>query len=132
MMIEAYKVIKAFGPCKKGDILKLNSDGSYEMQNGDENSLNYCLLGQDTIQRFVAEGLLVEYVKDEDYSWATDKLQVLGLEIEKLTERYKEQQRVVKAQFKAGEIKECEKVEATTVHCNLIELLNHLKGILDE
>ncbi len=131
-MIEEYKVIKAFGPCKKGDILKLTTDGSYEMKTGDENSLNYCLLGYDTIRGFVEQGYLVEFVKDEDYSWATDKIQIVSIEIEKLIERYKLAQRAVKEEFKAGKIKECEKVEATTVHSNLIEVLMHLKGILDE
>lgn len=131
--MKQYKVIKEFGCAQKGDVLKENEEGLFELSVECDCADMYCsrsiCISADIANTLVSAEFLEEFeeVEEED----ARIVKVLGFCNEKI-EQYTADHEALIAQYNEGEVPQCVKVEADTVYFNLIKVLNKIKDIINE
>ena len=131
--MKQYKVIKEFGCAQKGDVLKENEEGLFELSVECDCADMYCsrfiCISADIANTLVSAEFLEEFeeVEPED----ARIVKVLGFCNEKI-EQYTADHEALIAQYNEGEVPQCVKVEADTVYFNLIKVLNKIKDIINE
>lgn len=134
--MKQYKVIKEFGCAQKGDVLKENEEGLFELSvecdcNDCYSSRSVCI-SSDIADTLAHAGYLEEAKEMTTVSIAEDKLEeVLNFVNEKI-EQYEQDHEALIAQYNEGDVPQCVKVEADTVYFNLIKVLNKIKEIIHE
>lgn len=131
--MKQYKVIKEFGCAQKGDVLKENEEGLFELSVECDCADMYCsrsiCISADIASTLVSAEFLEEFeeVEEED----ARIVKVLEFCDEKI-EQYTADHEALIAQYNEGEVPQCVKVEADTVYFNLIKVLNKIKDIINE
>lgn len=131
--MKQYKVIKEFGCAQKGDVLKENEEGLFELSVECDCADMYCsrsiCISADIANTLVSAEFLEEFeeVEPED----ARIVKVLKFCNEKI-EQYTADHEALIAQYNEGEVPQCVKVEADTVYFNLIKVLNKIKDIINE
>lgn len=131
--MKQYKVIKEFGCAQKGDVLKENEEGLFELSVECDCADMYCsrsiCISADIANTLVSAEFLEEFeeVEEED----ARIVKVLEFCDEKI-EQYTADHEALVAQYNEGEVPQCVKVEADTVYFNLIKVLNKVKEIINE
>lgn len=131
--MKQYKVIKEFGCAQKGDVLKENEEGLFELSVECDCADMYCsrsiCVSADIASTLVSAEFLEEFeeVEEED----ARIVKVLEFCDEKI-EQYTADHEALIAQYNEGEVPQCVKVEADTVYFNLIKVLNKIKDIINE
>ena len=131
--MKQYKVIKEFGCAQKGDVLKENEEGLFELSVECDCNDMYCsrsiCISADIANTLVSAEFLEEFeeVEEED----ARIVKVLEFCDEKI-EQYTADHEALVAQYNEGEVPQCVKVEADTVYFNLIKVLNKIKDIINE
>ena len=131
--MKQYKVIKEFGCAQKGDVLKENEEGLFELSVECDCNDMYCsrsiCISSDIADTLVSAEYLEEF---EEMETADARiLKVLNFCEEKI-EQYTADHEALTAQYNEGEVPQCVKVEADTVYFNLIKILNKIKDIINE
>lgn len=131
--MKQYKVIKEFGCAQKGDVLKENEEGLFELSVECDCNDMYCsrsiCISSDIANTLAHAGYLEEFEEME----AEDARIVKVLEFcEEKIEQYTADHEALTAQYNEGEVPQCVKVEADTVYFNLIKILNKIKDIINE
>lgn len=123
--MKTYKVIKEFGSAKKGDLLAYDNDSSlYILDTIEEGNCRFMAMDEDTAEGFVNDGYL--------FCDKCDKLKKISLFITDLINQYTEDHQTILDKYNEQEIPTCVKVEADTVHFNLIKVLNRIQDIINE
>lgn len=132
-----YKVIKEFDSLKKGNVLENVEDPEiYSFEEETENTYKYVSYSEDIIKDLEDKGyllLLEENVDEDNCTYCQeleDKICSVIDEIDNLLKQYQKDNEEVSEKFANGELPYCAKVEADTVHTNLIKVLNHIKELL--
>lgn len=131
--MKQYKVIKEFGCAQKGDVLKENEEGLFELSVECDCADMYCsrsiCISADIANTLVSAEFLEEFeeVEEED----ARIVKVLEFCNEKI-EQYTADHEALIAQYNEGEVPQCVKVEADTVYFNLIKVLNKIKDTINE
>lgn len=131
--MKQYKVIKEFGCAQKGDVLKENEEGLFELNVECDCADMYCsrsiCISADIASTLVSAEFLEEFeeVEEED----ARIVKVLEFCNEKI-EQYTADHEALITQYNEGEVPQCVKVEADTVYFNLIKILNKIKDIINE
>lgn len=131
--MKQYKIIKEFGCAQKGDVLKENEEGLFELSVECDCNDMYCsrsiCISSDIANTLAHAGYLEEFEEME----AEDARIVKVLEFcEEKIEQYAADHEALTAQYNEGEVPQCVKVEADTVYFNLIKILNKIKDIINE
>ena len=130
-----YKVIKEFGCAQKGDVLRENEEGLFELNVecdcSDCYSSRSICISSDVADTLATAGYL-EKIKEIIVSIAEDKLSEVLNFIEEKIEQYTADHEALTAQYNEGDVPQCVKVEADTVYFNLIKVLNKIKDIINE
>ncbi len=134
--MKQYKVIKEFGCAQKGDVLKENEEGLFELSvecdcNDCYSSRSVCI-SSDIADTLAHAGYLEEAKEMTTVSIAEDKLSEVLNFIEEKIEQYEQDHEALIAQYNEGDVPQCVKVEADTVYFNLIKVLNKIKEIIHE
>lgn len=134
--MKQYKVIKEFGCAQKGDVLKENEEGLFELSvecdcNDCYSSRSVCI-SSDIADTLAHAGYLEEAKEMTTVSIAEDKLSEVLNFIEEKIEQYAADHEALTAQYNEGDVPQCVKVEADTVYFNLIKVLNKIKEIIHE
>lgn len=131
--MKQYKVIKEFGCAQKGDVLKENEEGLFELSVECDCNDMYCSRSI-CISSDIADTLVsAEYLEEFEEMEAEDARIVKVLEFcEEKIEQYTADHEALTAQYNEGEVPQCVKVEADTVYFNLIKILNKIKDIINE
>lgn len=134
--MKQYKVIKEFGCAQKGDVLKENEEGLFELSvecdcNDCYSSRSVCI-SSDIADTLAHAGYLEEAKEMTTVSIAEDKLEEVLNFIEEKIEQYTSDHEALTAQYNEGDVPQCVKVEADTVYFNLIKVLNKIKEIIHE
>ena len=131
--MKQYKVIKEFGCAQKGDVLKENEEGLFELSVECDCNDMYCSRSI-CISSDIADTLVsAEYLEEFEEVEAEDARIVKVLEFcEEKIEQYTADHEALTAQYNEGEVPQCVKVEADTVYFNLIKILNKIKDIINE
>lgn len=134
--MKQYKVIKEFGCAQKGDVLKENEEGLFELSvecdcNDCYSSRSVCI-SSDIADTLAHAGYLEEAKEMTTVSIAEDKLEEVLNFIDEKIEQYEQDHEALIAQYNEGEVPQCVKVEADTVYFNLIKVLNKIKDIINE
>lgn len=131
--MKQYKVIKEFGCAQKGDVLKENEEGLFELSVECDCDDMYCsrsiCISSDIANTLVSAEYLEEL--EEVEADCTKVVKVLEFCNEKI-EQYTADHEALIAQYNEGEVPQCVKVEADTVYFNLIKVLNKIKDIINE
>ena len=131
--MKQYKVIKEFGCAQKGDVLKENEEGLFELSVECDCADMYCsrsiCISADIANTLVSAEFLEEF--EEVDADCVKVVKVLGFCNEKI-EQYTVDHEALIAQYNEGEVPQCVKVEADTVYFNLIKVLNKIKDIINE
>lgn len=136
-IMKEYKVIKEFGCAQKGDVLKENEEGLFELNvecdcNDCYSSRSICV-SSDVANTLVLAGYLDEVEEViEDKCGCCDKLESISEYIDTLLEQYENDHNALIEQYNEGDVPQCVKVEADTVYFNLCKVLNHLKAMINE
>lgn len=131
--MKQYKIIKEFGCAQKGDVLKENEEGLFELNVECDCADMYCsrsiCISADIASTLVSAEFLEEFeeVEEED----ARIVKVLEFCNEKI-EQYTADHEALITQYNEGEVPQCVKVEADTVYFNLIKILNKIKDIINE
>ena len=138
--MKQYKVIKEFGCAQKGDVLKENEEGLFELSvecNCDDCycSRNICI-SSDIADTLAHAGYLEEF---EEHTWQNEIVSEVEMRLAKIAdfvdeklEQYEQDHEALIAQYNEGDVPQCVKVEADTVYFNLIKVLNKIKEIIHE
>ena len=131
--MKQYKVIKEFGCAQKGDVLKENEEGLFELSVECNCNDMYCsrsiCISSDIANTLVS----AEYLEEFEEVEAEDARIVRVLEFcDEKIEQYTADHEALTAQYNEGEVPQCVKVEADTVYFNLIKVLNKVKEIINE
>lgn len=134
--MKQYKVIKEFGCAQKGDVLKENEEGLFELSvecdcNDCYSSRSVCI-SSDIANTLAHAGYLEEAKEMTTVSIAEDKLEEVLNFIDEKIEQYEQDHEALIAQYNEGDVPQCVKVEADTVYFNLIKVLNKIKEIIHE
>ena len=131
--MKQYKVIKEFGCAQKGDVLKENEEGLFELSVECDCNDMYCSRSI-CISSDIADTLVsAEYLEEFEEVETEDARVVKVLEFcEEKIEQYTADHEALTAQYNEGEVPQCVKVEADTVYFNLIKILNKIKDIINE
>lgn len=131
--MKQYKVIKEFGCAQKGDVLKENEEGLFELNVECDCDDMYCsrsiCISSDIANTLVSAEYLEEL--EEVEADCAKVVKVLEFCNEKI-EQYTADHEALIAQYNEGEVPQCVKVEADTVYFNLIKVLNKIKDIVNE
>lgn len=131
--MKQYKVIKEFGCAQKGDVLKENEEGLFELSVECDCADMYCsrsiCISADIANTLVSAKFLEEF--EEVDADCVKVVKVLEFCNEKI-EQYTADHETLIAQYNEGEVPQCVKVEADTVYFNLIKVLNKIKDIINE
>lgn len=134
--MKQYKVIKEFGCAQKGDVLKENEEGLFELSVECDCNDMYCsrsiCISSDIADTLAHAGYLEEAKEMTTVSIAEDKLSEVLNFIEEKIEQYAADHEALTAQYNEGDVPQCVKVEADTVYFNLIKVLNKIKEIIHE
>lgn len=128
------KVIKEFGCAQKGDVLKANEDGLFELNaecncNDCYSSRTICV-SADVADTLLSAGYLQEI--ETETCDCCEALEKVKAEVEALLEQYEKDHQALLDDYNEGEIPPCVKLEADTVYYNLNKVLNHIKDLLNE
>lgn len=129
--MKQYKVIEAFESLQKGDIFVEDGDMFVMSKEtaGDHYACKYTVaLDADTIEELLKEEL-IEEVCDNCNNCC--KLQQIKDYIQDMIDTYNQDYIDLMKEYDAGSVQPCVKVEAETVHYNLVKVLNHLKDYID-
>ena len=131
--MKQYKVIKEFGCAQKGDVLKENEEGLFELSVECDCADMYCsrsiCISADIANTLVSAEFLEEFEEvDADCIKVVKVLEFCNEKIEQYTADHE----ALIAQYNEGEVPQCVKVEADTVYFNLIKVLNKIKDIINE
>lgn len=131
--MKQYKVIKEFGCAQKGDVLKENEEGLFELNVECDCADMYCsrsiCISADIANTLVSAEFLEEF--EEVEADCLKVVKVLEFCNEKI-DQYTADHEALIAQYNEGEVPQCVKVEADTVYFNLIKVLNKIKDIINE
>lgn len=134
--MKQYKVIKEFGCAQKGDVLKENEEGLFELSVECDCDDMYCsrsiCISADIANTLVSSEYLEELEECEVTCPSEEKLQKVSKHVDELLERYASDHEALIAQYNEGEVPQCVKVEADTVYFNLIKVLNNIKELINE
>ena len=134
--MKQYKVIKEFGCAQKGDVLKENEEGLFELSVECDCADMYCsrsiCISADIANTLVSSEYLEEFEECEVTCPSEEKLQKVSKHVDELLERYASDHEALIAQYNEGEVPQCVKVEADTVYFNLIKVLNNIKELINE
>ena len=137
--MKQYKVIKEFGCAQKGDILKENEEGLFELSVECDCNDMYCsrsiCISSDIANTLVSAEFLEEFDQDEEdrkYNEFEERLISVSAFVDEKLEQYEQDHEALIAQYNEGEVPQCVKVEADTVYFNLIKVLNKIKEIINE
>lgn len=134
--MKQYKVIKEFGCAQKGDVLKENEEGLFELSVECDCADMYCsrsiCISSDIANTLASAEFLEEFEECEPICPSEEKLQEVLNFIEEKIEQYTSDHEALTAQYDEGEVPQCVKVEADTVYFNLIKVLNKVKEIINE
>lgn len=132
--MKQYKVIKEFGCAQKGDILKENEAGLFELivecDCNDMYSSRAICISSDIADTLVSAEYLAE-IEDEEKSVCDKTEEVLKFVNEKL-EQYEKDHDALLAEYNEGNLPQCVKVEADTVYFNLNKVLTAIKDIIED
>lgn len=129
--MKQYKVINAFESLQKGDVFVEDGDMfvTSKETTGDHYACKYVVaVDADTIAELLNEGLIEEVCDDCNNDC---KLQQLKDYIQTMIDTYNQDYANLMQEYEAGNVQPCVKVEAETVHYNLVKVLNHLKDYVD-
>ena len=133
--MKQYKVIKDFESLKKGDIFLELEDGSFELTKEVATDSAYykysMIVDQSTIETLYENGYLLDEAAKQD-SACCEKLNALSEHIDDMIHTYNEDYDSLMKEYEEGNVQPCVKVEAETVHYNLIKVLKHIKGFINE
>ena len=135
--MKQYKVIKEFGCAQKGDVLKENEEGLFELSvecdcNDCYSSRSICI-SSDIADTLALAGYLEEFEwQEEVVSECEMKLAKVADFIDEKIEQYTADHEALIAQYNEGDVPQCVKVEADTVYFNLNKVLNKIKEIIHE
>lgn len=128
-----YKVIKEFNSLKKGDILENSTEDPciFSLEEETDNGYRYISMSDNIVDTYVEHGYLLE-VKEEDQSKddSLDRIAAAVNQIDNMLAEYEKDNADITNRFTNNEIPYCAKLEADTVHFNLIKALNKIKNIL--
>lgn len=138
--MKQYKVIKEFGCAQKGDVLKENEEGLFELSVECDCNDMYCsrsiCISADIASTLVSAEYLEEF---EEHTWQNEIVSEIEMRLAKVAdfvdeklEQYEQDHEALVAQYNEGEVPQCVKVEADTVYFNLIKVLNKIKEIINE
>lgn len=138
--MKQYKVIKEFGCAQKGDVLKENEEGLFELNVECDCADVYCsrsiCISADIANTLVSAEFLEEF---EEHTWQNEIVSEIEMRLAKVAdfvdekiEQYTADHEALIAQYNEGEVPQCVKVEADTVYFNLIKVLNKIKEIIHE
>lgn len=131
--MKQYKVIKEFGCAQKGDVLKENEEGLFELSVECDCNDMYCsrsiCISSDIADTLVSAEYLEAF--EENEVTCPKLAEVLNFVEEKI-EQYAADHKALTTQYNEGEVPQCVKVEADTVYFNLIKILNKIKDIINE
>ena len=130
-----YKVIKEFGCAQKGDVLKENEEGLFELAvecNCDDChcSRSICI-SSDIADTLALAGYLEEFEEVKECE-AELKLKEISEHIDEMLKQYAEDHDALIAQYNEGELPACIKVEADTVYHNMTKVLKHIQELINE
>lgn len=154
-MVQEYRVVKPFGVAKEGDIFTYNEEyNNYEMNIEtieEENGFSYSSrrvmsIDLNTVNIYEQAGLITSndnkdsYCDEDDYDKYDkecnityyEKLQKIQETIDGLKIAYIDNNKQIDEAYANKEIPACVKVEANTVHYNLMKLIGKIQEIIDE
>ena len=131
--MKQYKVIKEFGCAQKGDVLKENEEGLFELSVECDCADMYCSRSICISADIASTLVSAEYLEEFEEVEAEDARIVKVLEFcDEKIEQYTADHEALISQYNEGEVPQCVKVEADTVYFNLIKVLNKIKEIINE
>ena len=133
--MKTFKVIKEFGCAQKGDVLKENEEGLFELAvecNCDDChcSRSICI-SSDIADTLALAGYLEEFEEVKECE-AELKLKEISEHIDEMLKQYAEDHDALIAQYNEGELPACIKVEADTVYHNMTKVLKHIQELINE
>lgn len=133
--MKQYKVIKDFESLKKGDTFIELEDGNFELTKEVATDTVYykysMIVDPSTIETLNEGGFLLDEVAKQD-SACCEKLNALNEYIDEMIKTYDEDYDSLMQEYEEGNVQPCVKVEAETVHYNLVKVLKHLKDYINE
>lgn len=133
--MKTYKVIKDFESLQKGDVFNELENGNFELVKevtSDTVYYKYTMhVDRTTIETLYEGGYLIDESAKQD-SACCDKLTELSNYIDDMIKTYDEDYDSLMSEYEAGNVQPCVRVEAETVHYNLVKVLKHLKDYINE
>jgi len=130
--MKAYKVIKQFGSALKGDILNYEGNsGLFIMDIVGNTGGRMMAIDEETAEQFVNDGYLIN-LKEVEKDNSKTKLNEIANLITTLKTQYEKDHNDILDKYNDQELPTCVKVEADTVHFNLIKVLNKIESIINE
>lgn len=134
--MKQYKVIKEFGCAQKGDVLKENEEGLFELNvecdcNDCYSSRSICI-SADIASTLVSAEYLEEFEEVQKECSCCEKMKEVIDHINEMIEQYTKDHDELVEQYNEGEVPPCIKVEADTVYFNMTKVLQHIKDLLNE
>ena len=129
-----YKVIKEFANLKKGDILA-NSAEDPDMFSFVEETNCSCRaisMSSDYVDMYYEDGYLLCLEEAECSKCPCECIARTLTLIRELKQQYKEDNDLVTQKYSENQLPYCAKLEADTVHSNLIKVLNKIEESLNE
>ena len=130
--MKEYKVIKEFGCAQKGDVLKENEEGLFEINaecNCDDiHSVRHMCVSSDIINTLSSAGYVEEIF--EEGCECCEKIKEVINHIDELIDQYKRDHDALLEEYNEGELPQCVKVEADTVYFNMNKVLEYIKSLL--
>ena len=130
-----YKVVKEFDSMKKGEVLSNTEDVDiFTFEEETDSSYRFISYSSNIIEDLVKKGYLIELKEEstENTEDLEDTICKVVDEIDSLIEQYNRDNEEVTEKVANNELPYCVKVEADTVHTNLIKVLTHIKDMLME
>ena len=133
--MKTFKVIKEFGCAQKGDVLKENEEGLFELAvecNCDDChcSRSICI-SSDIADTLALAGYLEKFEEVKECE-AELKLKEISEHIDEMLKQYAEDHDALIEQYNEGELPACIKVEADTVYHNMTKVLKHIQELINE
>lgn len=134
--MKQYKVIKEFGCAQKGDILKENEEGLFELSVECDCADCYCsrniCISSDVADTLELAEYLEEFKEVEVTCPEEEKLEAVLNFIDEKLKQYKDDHDALIEQYNEGAVPACVKTEADTVYFNLNKILTAIKNIITE
>lgn len=132
-MCNEYKVIQEFCNLKKGDMLVYNPDADLYVCDIERNGVKTTVwLNNSAVDEKYDDGFLAVTPAQDDNDELQKTIDNTLERIDDLINQYGEDNKIINDKYNNQEVPTCVKLEADTVHYNLIKVLKEIKGLLNE